>query len=432
MVTLITLLFHGKKNKMLIAKKITSFIILLTISFGVMAHNKNLTFQKAIDMAYKNNPRIQSQIAQIQHAQGQVIQSTRPPNPSISIEFENIAGTGAYNNFNSAESTFTIQQPIPLGGRLKAQGQAALKYQLKEQASLESIKSSLYRKVGKAYIDLLYAQRWTAVANKLVNINEKVAHSIRMRMNAGASSKVDLNLAQTAFGESKITRSRAIRKQAVLKRVLVNLIGRPIKKNFLAIDSGIPHDLLSWRIISEKARNSNIQNTQTALIAANKSRILSDKKQAWPNLNAGVGIRRFSGTNDKALVASLSMKIPIFDYNQGNVKSAQSTFSKSVSDLKKIVLTMNSQLRANYLNAIQYQDESTIVKKDLLPSAKITVQLARKGYESGRYTYIELANAMRVLLSEEKHYIESHAKLDKALVNINGLLLNTFRNQYAK
>jgi len=354
------------------------------------------------------------------------------PNPQISAEFENVAGSGAYNNFNSAESTFSLQQPFVLGGRLRAQGQAYSKYKFVQLAQLESLKSSLYRKVGEAYIDVLYGQRWIRVAGKLVNLNNRIVQSINTRMRAGASSKVDLKLAQIALGESKITLSRARRKQAALQIKLINLLNIRSKHGLIVSDAGVPHRSPSWKAILFKANSSNILQAQRVLIEANKSKIIADQKQAWPNLNAGLGLRHFSQTDDNALVASLSMNLPIFNYNQGTVKSSRSNYAKSIFDLKKIALDLNSKLRAYYLDAVQNKEEAQIVTRHLLPTAKSAVNLARKGYAAGRYSYLQLANAMRMLFSEEKHFIDAHAKLDKSVINLKGLTLKTYRKHNDK
>lgn len=396
------------------------------------AHTKKMTFNEAINIAYKNSPIIKAQIAQIYKAQGRLTQSTLLPNPQVSAEFENISGSGAYNNFNSAETTFSIQQPIVLGGRLDAQGRANTKYVHVQQAQLEALKSNVYRQVGEAYINLLYGQRWIQVAKKLVHLNERIVQSITTRMRAGASSKVDLKLAQVALGESKITLSRARRKQAALQIQLVNLLNIRSKHPLIVSDSGVPHRFSSWKSILSTANESNFLAVQRVLIEANKSKIIADKKQAWPNLNAALGMRHFSATDDNALVASLSMNLPIFNYNQGTVKSSQSVYSKSIFDYRQVALKLNSELRTYYLDAVQNQEEAQIVTRDLLPTAKSAVHLARKGYAAGRYSYLQLANAMRMLLNEEKHFIDAHAKLDKAIINIKGLTLSTFRSTYVK
>jgi cobalt-zinc-cadmium efflux system outer membrane protein len=410
----------------------TLLVLMLIVPAMASAHTKKMTFNEAINIAYKNSPIIKAQIAQIHKAQGKLTQSTLLPNPQVSAEFENISGSGAYNNFNSAETTFSIQQPIVLGGRLDAQGRANTKYVHVQQAQLEALKSNVYRQVGEAYINLLYGQRWIQVAKKLVHLNERIVLSITTRMRAGASSKVDLKLAQVALGESKITLSRARRKQAALQIQLVNLLNIRSKHPLIVSDSGVPHRFRSWKSILSTANKSNFLAVQRVLIEANKSKIIADKKQAWPNLNAALGMRHFSATDDNALVASLSMNLPIFNYNQGTVKSSQSVYSKSIFDYRQAALKLNSELRTYYLDAVQNQEEAQIVTRDLLPTAKSAVHLARKGYAAGRYSYLQLANAMRMLLNEEKHFIDAHAKLDKAIINIKGLTLSTFRSTYAK
>ncbi len=413
-------------------KRTLIFFTLLINPILSQASVTEFSFNNAIQTAYKNNPIIGSQQAQTQIAQGQLIQSTLLPNPTVSAEFENIGGSGAYNNFSSTESTLFLKQPIVLGERLKAQGKAYYKYTVMQKAQLEVTKSNLYRKVGTAYVNLLYGQRWVNVAQKLVDLNESVVNSIKIRINAGASSKVDLNLAQITLGEAKITLSRAKRKKAALQRKLENLVNKKFTNTLLVSDNQVPHFLSSWQTIANLANNSNILKAQRTLVAANKSKIVAEQKKAWPNLDTGIGFRHFAATDDTALIASVSIKLPINDYNQGSVKSSQSAYTQSLFDLQQTALELNTKLRSYYLEGLQNKEESEIVANKLLPTAKVAVQQAQKGYSAGRYSYLELANAMRILLSEEKHYIESHTKLDKAVINIRGLTLNTFKDHYDK
>lgn len=61
----------------------------------------------------------------------------------------------------------------------------------------------------------------------------------------------------------------------------------------------------------------------------------------------------------------------------------------------------------------------------MLPNAKKTVELAKDGFQQGRYTYLILSNAMLNLSREEEHYTRAHADYHKALIKIQGLLMSS-------
>ena len=77
----------------------------------------SLTLNQAITRALSNNPEIASFAFEINKAQGRIIQAGLMSNPDLSLEIENIAGTGDFRNFKSAEGTLLISQEIQLGNK---------------------------------------------------------------------------------------------------------------------------------------------------------------------------------------------------------------------------------------------------------------------------------------------------------------------------
>ena len=48
-----------------------------------------------------------------------------------------------------------------------------------------------------------------------------------------------------------------------------------------------------------------------------------EKSRAIPDLTAGLGYRRLSGSDDNALVGGISIPLPLFNRNQGNIREAE-------------------------------------------------------------------------------------------------------------
>jgi cobalt-zinc-cadmium efflux system outer membrane protein len=404
------------------------FIALLIIdALSDLAYaNHLLTFQQALNIAYQNNPSLQAQQTIIEQAKGQLIQSKLYPNPSVAIQAENIGLPSTLESgYTGTETTISVTQPIPLGKRLFYQGMAAKMEYLAARLKLEATRSSLYIDVGQAYIEALYVQYWTKAAKRLVRVNEEIVVSIKKRLDIGANSEVDLNLAELARDEAIIVFDRARRNEFKKKITLANLIGMPHLKNSILNEEGLTHNLDKWPTIKEKVINSNLIKAQMALIKATNSQITSAQKQVWPDLNLQLGFRHFQLFNEKALVLSANTPVPLYNQNQGNIYTAQEKRNETIKNLHQLKLNLDTALYEAYLDGLQNKEEAHKVAQRMLPNAKKTVALAKEGFQQGRYTYLILSNAMLNLSREEEHYTRAHTDYHKALIKIQGLLMSS-------
>ena len=393
---------------------------------SLAAHTQDsLTLNQAVSLAYKNNPALQAQVATVDQARGQFIQSGLYPNPSLAVQAENIGTPSTLESgYTGTEKTILIEQPIPLGNRLYYQKQAAKMEFLAACLKLEASRSNLFIDIGNAYVDAFYAQYWTKASKRLVKINELVVVSIKKRLEIGANSEVDLRLAEIALDEAIIVHDRARRNELKSKTILANLMGTPNLSKILLNEKGLSHHLDSWPFIKKRLITSNLIRAQMALVRATGSRIVSTSKAVWPDLNFQLGFRHFELNDQKALVVSASVPIPIFNQNQGNVYAAQAKRNEAIQNLHQIKLNLESSLYGTSLDAEQSKEEVQKVTGRMLPNAKKAVQLAREGFEQGRYSYLILNNAMLMLNREEKHYTKAHADYHKALIKIQGILMN--------
>lgn len=403
------------------------FIILIVIDAlaqQVYAAN-SLTFKEALNIAYQNNPAFQAQQTTIEQAKGQIVQSTLYPNPSVALQAENIGIPATLESgYTGTETTLSVSQPIPLGHRLYYQGQAAKMEYFASCLKLEATRSSLYVDVGQTYIDGFYAQYWTKASQRLVRINEEVVASIKKRLDIGANSEVDLKLAEIALDEAIIRFDRAKRNELKAKIKLANLIGMPHLKTRVLNEKGLTHHLDNWPTIKKRVPESNIIRAQISLIRAMSSQITAAQKQVWPDLNLQFGFRHFQLLNEKGLVVSANAPIPVYNQNQGNVYTAHAKRNETIKNLHQLKLDLETILYSTYLDGLQNKEEVQMVTQRMLPNANKAVELAKDGFQQGRYTYLILYNAMLNLSREEKHYTRAHADYHKALIKIQGLLMN--------
>lgn len=395
---------------------------LLGLFFNNVQADTTLTFKQALAIAYRNNPELQAEIDKARAMKGFFVQSKLNPNPQLALTAENIGGSGKYSGYESAETTLSITQPIPLGHRLQYLQKATYADYQASLARIKLNKTALYVAVGNAYIDALYAEQWYLVTKKLTQVNLDIVAAIQRRVEAGAGAQLDLRLAQVRLGEVQIQKNKARREALIQRARLARFIGNDLKAEKHFTDDGLKHTQWLWpQLLKNMAQSPQIVAKQLQL-KAKRATISAVKKAVWPDLNIQLGGRHFSDDNSNAAVVSAYSQLPLYERNQGKIITAEAEYTQAIHEFQGASLDVKQNLYTALLQAQQGRYEADMVTGSLLPLARKSLKVAKEGYQMGRYTYIELSTALNTLFEEERHYQQAHADYHKALMQINGIL----------
>lgn len=396
--------------------------LLLMSVFNTPQANTILTFNQALTIAYKNNPELQAEIDKAQALKGLFVQSGLYPNPLIALTAENIGGSGKYSGYEAAETTLSLTQPIPLGHRLHYLKKASYADYLTSLARIKVQKTMLYTQVGNAYIDAFYSTQWHGVTKKLVRLNQEIVKAIQRRVTAGAGAELDLRLAQVRLGDARIQENKAAREALIQRAKLARILNYGLRIDKTLADKGLTHTPRQWSELLKKMPQSPQLIQMRLQMRAKHAKITAVKKSVWPDLNIQLGGRHFSDDDSNALVASIYAQVPIHDRNQGKIMTAEAEYTQSVHVFQGARLNVRQDLYTTFQQSEQSRFEANLVTDSLLPLARKSIKLAKEGYQMGRYTYIELSNALNTLYEEERHYQQAHADYHKALIQITGIL----------
>ncbi|HHI9467501.1 TPA: TolC family protein [Legionella anisa] len=380
------------------------------------------TFKQALEMAYRNNPELQAEMDKAEALRGIFIQSGLYPNPQLTLTAENFGGSGSYSSYEAAETTASITQPIPLGRRLQYLKKATYADYLASLAQIKVQKAALYRAVGVAYVDALYAGQWHQVTKKLIRLNQDIVTAIEHRVKAGAGAELDLRLAQVRLGDARIQENKAARDALSQRAKLARLLGDGLRVDKPLVDKGLPGVSLNWVALLKKLPQSPQLVQLQQQLQAKRATITAVKKSVWPDLNIQLGGRHFSDDDSNAAVASAFAEVPIYNRNQGKIMTAEAQYTQTAHEFQGTRLDVRQNIYVAFLQAQQSHYEATLVTDSLLPLARKSIKLAQEGYQMGRYTYVELSTALNSLYEEERHYQQAHADYHKALIQLTGLL----------
>src|SRR5262249_47179726 len=119
---------------------------------------------------------------------------------------------------------------------------------------------------------------------------------------------------------------------------------------------------------------------------------------------------------------SISFGIPLWDRNQGNIRSAQANVQAAQQTLRTV---QNDQLQqvadtlAHYAAAWQLVDR---YERDILPNVRQTMRLAQEGYAKGVFDFARYLQAQRAVTEATLDYLDALEDLWTSAAKITGLL----------
>jgi cobalt-zinc-cadmium efflux system outer membrane protein len=364
-----------------------------------------ITLNAALEKALANSPQLKSANSAMLASEGARRQAGALPNPEIGIEAENVAGQGAYKGTRSAEFTYGVSQLIEIGGKRSARQEAAGKGYEIAGFDYKAARLDLIRNVTSAYADAVAAQEEVKIADEQRNLAEQVLETVSKRVAAAAEPLVQKSKAEVARATSEIAFNKAVRELEIAKKNLASLWGQDgdgfilDASDFFTIQPPPALPDAAARLIA----TPDIARLEAELWRA-KANLELERANAIPDPTLSLGMRDFRDSGDQAFVAGISIPIPVFNLNQGNISKAQHEVSKSESDKQVAALTLSNELTRAAQELQTAYDESNSLKATILPAADKAFSLARQGYQAGKFPYLEVLDAQRTLFEARSQY----------------------------
>ena len=351
-------------------------------------------FKDLLAQAQANAPRLAEAAAGVRQAEGLARQAGARPNPTVGMEIENFSGSGVYSGANNAETTFSLSQPLEVGGKRGARvaaGRAALDA---ARARLVQSKADFAFALADAYAQAEAAERRVALAEEAVTLSDETLRASRALVDAGKEAELRTLQAQAALtgARASLEEARAERTGAFSR--LTALVGSTTPYTSLS-DS-----LLTNPKVTSQPGDIDALSTPAVLAAeadreAAARRVRIERTRAVPDVTVSAGVRRFSGDDSTALVAGVSLPIPVFDQNRGNITAAQGELQAAEARLNAARFDAEADIRTArfQLGAAQSRAEA--------------FRLTRIAYESGKAPLVELINARRSLAEARDQTIQA-------------------------
>ncbi len=407
------------------------FFVLLNLSaqFGLItpaiaAENISLagiSLDEATALALQANPDIAVALSGREVESGQALQAATRPNPTLSAQVEDLRSR--YRN-----STLLISQPLETAGKRDKRIAAADANLAIADADIRIAQAEISAKVYAAFYKALAAQQAQSLATELLQIATTSKETTAKRVLAGKVSPVEETKAKVAEAGLKIELATGNQQLAAAKKRLTSLWGKGLASAettaFTVVGELDKFNTLP--VLNELiAQLPNSPRLKKASLAIAQKQALSEieKSKQIPDVTLSLGARRNEelGGITQAIIG-LSIPIPLFDKNQGNWQSAKARETQSADEKTALENQLNTELADAYLRRQVQVAAAGTYSQEILLGAQSAYEAARKGFEFGKFSFLEVLDAQRTLFLAKTQYIQTLALAHQAEADIQSIL----------
>ncbi len=382
-----------------------------------------IQLRDAYAAALMRNPELARFSYDVRAAEARAIQAGRWDNPELELEIENFGGSGELEGFDAPEITLGLSQTFPLGGDVQRRQQLA---RLEGQLAgwdYEAARIALLAEVTQRYVDVLVAQRQVEIAERALALTGQLAESITRRVEAGDAPAVEGSRVLVPVASAEIDLLKAERALET-SRVRLAMTWGSTGPRFTQLAGDLNH--LPSVPSAEELQQAIDQSPEVARwaveIASRQAEVELARAEAVPDLTAGLGFRWFNETDDAALVAGLSIPLPVLDRREGDILAARFGIASAAEQQRAIQLQVNAALATAYARLVNARDEVAALRDRALPPAEAAHQDVRRAFDEGNLGYLDVLDAERTLIELRQQHLDALAEFHGAAADIEGLL----------
>ena len=347
---------RGLRNLHLLAgsqKDRRMLMLLLTVMLfccGAHAGAQEVTLDQALDLFYTNNYDILINRYEIDKAYGDLAAAKIIPNPNISVNYTGYS-TGYARTDNTA-NVYRLDQLIEIGGkrgyRIKSATEGLEAAKLSHKDTIRNLLIGFYTNYYSLVLDELnidFATEELKRFDRVLEIGEK-------RYNAGFLSLIDytkLKLARIDLENNLTTLSTQYRNDLEVFNLLLGGAG-----NYRPLKSQVKEEFPEYRedrlLETAYGNRFDLLALQKQMQAIEFNQKLA-RAQRIPDLSVGVeyealGTKEGLGTKlESGRGAGLSMSIPLFYRNQGEIMKRDAEYSQIKVQVEKVRRQIQTEVR---------------------------------------------------------------------------------------
>ncbi|MCZ2495279.1 cobalt-zinc-cadmium resistance protein [Xylophilus sp. Kf1] len=378
-----------------------------------------ITLDGAIARVLSRNPEIAAAGREQQATEGALLQAGLRPNPELSALEEDLRR-------GRRTTTLQLTQPIELGGKREARTRAAALRRDQAGLALRQSRADIRAATIGLFIEVLAAQQRRQLAADSIALAENASRAAQQRVLAGKVSPVEETRARVAEAAVRV---EALQADGALRSARQRLAALWGERPAVGADGAAVSGRLGLPPADMAEPPPGATFDDAPVLA--QARLELDRRQALvrvetaaavPNVSVTLGAKRLQEAGVTQAVVGLSVPLPVFDRNQGNLAEALRREDKARDELDATDLRLGSELAQARERLRSTRAEALTLQRDALPGAREAFDAASRGFALGKFSFLEALDAQRTWFQVQAQAQRALADSLRAAAEIERLL----------
>lgn len=380
-----------------------------------------LDLQEALARALTHNKELAAFEHRLAEQDGRVEQAGLPPNPVLQLTVEDFAGGGDFEGFDSAQTTLSLGWVLERSIRRRrvAAAEAGSALLLTDA---EILRLDLAAETAQRFLNSLANQARLENAKEAVSLAEDTVSAVKRRVRAGKSPHAELSRAEAELATANLARDDVEHELAIAYHRLaaqwgdVELGFSRVKGDLLSLPTTEPLSKIQGRVDQNPRLARFVSEERVA-----KANLRLAETKRWPTLRPSIGVRRYETSDDFALVAGLSIPLPVLNRNQGRLSESRAALSRTRADSEAVRVRVHTSLFEVYQEFQHHIHRADTLRDEVIPRLSKALDETRRGYEKGRYSYFEWRSVQADLLEARNELVEASTGAHRLVIALERL-----------
>lgn len=372
-----------------------------------------ITLDQAIQLAIQHNHNLLAAQTTIQQNEAEEITANLRPNPVFGADVVGLPltpGTFTANNIDATEFDIGLGYLFERGKKRQHRLQAAKDVTAVTRSQVTDNERTLTFQVASQFITVQLAESTLALAQQDLKSFQNTVDISEARYKAGDISegdylKIKIQLLQF---QSDVTQTNLARMQALVG--LRQLLGYNAVPRDYDVSGDFDYIPVTMRLEDLQAKalqnRPDFRAAQQGISSA-KSQYELQRAIAKQDVTGTLNFTHITGYNSASII--VSVPLPIFDRNQGEIARANYVIAQS----RELELAASDQVMSDVLNAYEGVRDNdqvvTLYRSGYLDQAKQSRDIAEYAYKKGAASLLDFLDAERSYRSTELAYRQSLA-----------------------
>lgn len=381
-----------------------------------------LVLPQALALALTQNPELAAFSWETRAREAATLQARFFPNPTFGANAANF-GNRVIRGFDGDVVTLELSQLIELGGKRAARTEAAALTKELADWDYETKRVDVLTQVSQAFIEVMTAQQRLVLTQQTQDLANQMMMTTSARVQTGKVSPVEETKARVALASVRIELMR-VRKELEAARKRLAASWGSTEPRFEAVAGNldaIPSLPSLASLLQRLANNPDLARWATE-ITQRQALITMEKAKAVPDVTATLGASKYLMPNDYALVVGFSIPLPVFNRNQGGILEAEHRLTKAEEERRSAEVRIATALNTAYQRLDAAHAEVSALRQEILPGAQSAYEASREGYRFGKFGFLDVLDAQRILFGAKTQNLLALAEYHKAVVEVERLI----------